>query len=118
MVMAETGEHPGFSQEIQMDDGMVITIQADEGVLPDGVTATAERAGEDVENAVAEQATEDGKAITSVKAYDISLWLDGQLLDSAIWGGSRKVEVTFSGAAVEEQSAQANTLEIVHVETA
>ena len=118
VVMAETGEHPGFSQEIQMDDGMVITIQADEGVLPDGVTATAERAGEDVENAVAEQATEDGKAITSVKAYDISLWLDGQLLDSAIWGGSRKVEVTFSGAAVEEQSAQANTLEIVHVETA
>ena len=118
VVMAETGEHPGFSQEIQMDDGMVITIQADEGVLPDGVTATAERAGEDVENAVAEQATEDGKAITSVKAYDISLRLDGQLLDSAIWGGSRKVEVTFSGAAVEEQSAQANTLEIVHVETA
>ena len=118
VVMAETGEHPGFSQEIQMDDGMVITIQADEGVLPDGVTATAARAGEDVENAVAEQATEDGKAITSVKAYDISLWLDGQLLDSAIWGGSRKVEVTFSGAAVEEQSAQANTLEIVHVETA
>ena len=118
VVMAETGEHPGFSQEIQMDDGMVITIQADEGVLPDGVTATAERAGEDVENAVAEQATEDGKAITSVTSYDISLRLDGQLLDSAIWGGSRKVEVTFSGAAVEEQSAQANTLEIVHVETA
>lgn len=37
-----------------MDDGVIIYIGADEGVLPAGVTASAVRVNEDVENAVKE----------------------------------------------------------------
>ncbi len=115
VVMTESGEHPAFEQVLTMDDGMVITIRAGEGVLPAGVTATAARVSQEVEDEVAESASEDGKAVTSVYAYDINLWLGDQLLDSEIWGGSRKVEVTFSGTLVEEVSEQSETIEVVHV---
>ncbi len=117
VVMTESGEHPAFEQVLTMDDGMVITIRAEEGVLPAGVTATAARVSQEVEDEVVESASEEGKAVTSVYAYDINLWLGDQLLDSEIWGGSRKVEVTFSGQIVEEESQTADSVEVMYVET-
>ena len=117
VVMAETGEHPAFEQTITMDDGMVITLKAGEGVLPEGVTATAERVSQEVEATVIDNASAEGKDIVTVYLYDINLWLGDQLLDSEIWGGSKKVEVTFSGAPMEEATEEASTVEVLHVET-
>ena len=103
----------------RMDDGVIIYISADEGVLPVGVTASAARVSEDVENAVKEtaQADAEGKIVSSVMAYDINLWLGDKLLDSDIWGGSKRVRVTFAGAPVEEQNAQSDKVEVMYVET-
>ncbi len=117
VVMAETGEHPAFDQTLVMDDGMQIIIKAEAGVLPAGVEATAERVSQEVEAAVVESASAEGKNLTSVYAYDINLWLNGQLLDSEIWGGSKRVQVTFSGDPVKEASEQASAVEVLHVET-
>ena len=116
VVMAETGEHPAYSQVLTMDDGMIITISAEEGVLPEGVTATANRVSQEIENAVIEDVS-DEKEVTSFMAYDINLWLGDQLLDSDIWGGSKLVNVTFSGSPISEQSAEANTIEVLRVDT-
>ena len=118
--MNETMAHPAVELEpIVMDDGVIIYIGADEGVLPAGVTASAVRVNEDVENAVKEtaQADEEGKIVSSVMAYDINLWLGDKLLDSDIWGGSKRVRVTFAGAPVEEQNAQSDKVEVMYVET-
>ena len=118
--MNETMAHPAVDLEpIVMDDGVIIYINADEGVLPVGVTASAARVSEDVENAVKEtaQADAEGKIVSSVMAYDINLWLGDKLLDSDIWGGSKRVRVTFAGAPVEEQNAQSDKVEVMYVET-
>ena len=118
--MNETMAHPAVELEpIVMDDGVIIYISADEGVLPVGVTASAARVSEDVENAVKEtaQADAEGKIVSSVMAYDINLWLGDKLLDSDIWGGSKRVRVTFAGAAVEDQNAQSDKVEVMYVET-
>ena len=95
---------------------MIITISAEEGVLPEGVTATANRVSQEIENAVIEDVS-DEKEVTSFMAYDINLWLGDQLLDSDIWGGSKLVNVTFSGSPISEQSAEANTIEVLRVDT-
>ena len=50
----ETDVHPAFDAELVMDDGMVIHIMAEEGVLPAGVKATAVRVNNNVEAAVQE----------------------------------------------------------------
>ena len=121
VVMTETGEHPAFEQVLTMDDGMEITIRAGEGVLPAGVQAAASVVTgiEDVvkENVEAEAAAagEEKEVITSL-SYNIDLLdADGNKLDDQIWNGV--VEVTFSGAPMEEHSKDADSVEVVYVET-
>ena len=115
--MTETDEHPAVELAPIMVDGVIINISADEGVLPEGVTATATRVNEDVENAVADKAAEDGTDVASVMAFDINLWLGDKLLDSEIWGGNQRVCVTFSGEPIEQNSAQADAVDVLYVET-
>ena len=115
--MTENGNHPAVTLDSIEVDGVTIQISAEEGVLPEGVTASASRANEDVEAAVADRMAGEGKEISSVMAFDINLWLGDQLLDSEIWGGSKKVTVTFSGQSVEEKAASADTVQTVYVET-
>ena len=117
VAMTENGNHPAVTLDPIEVDGVTIQISAEEGVLPEGVTATASRVNEDVEATVADRMTEDGKSVSSVMAFDINLWLGDQLLDSEIWGGSQKVTVTFSGQPIEENTAEADTVETVYVET-
>ncbi|HIX52138.1 MAG TPA: hypothetical protein IAA28_04975, partial [Candidatus Lachnoclostridium stercoripullorum] len=121
VVMAETGEHPAFDTELTMEDGTVIHIHADAGVLPAGVTAEASVVTgiEDVvkENVEAEaaEAGEEKEVIASL-SYNIDLLdADGGKLDDQIWSGV--VEVTFTGALIEEHSKEADAVEIMHVET-
>lgn len=115
--MTETDEHPAVELAPIMVDDVIINISADEGVLPEGVTATATRVNEDVENAVADKAAEDGTDVASVMAFDINLWLGDKLLDSEIWGGNQRVCVTFSGEPIEQNSAQADAVDVLYVET-
>ena len=114
----ETDIHPAFDAELVMDDGMVIHIVAEEGVLPAGVRATAVRVNDNVETAVQEIISADTKKnVSSVMAYDINLWLGDKLLDAEMWSGSRLVNVTFTGKPIIEQSAEADVVEVVCVET-
>ena len=114
----ETDVHPAFDAELVMDDGMVIHIMAEEGVLPAGVKATAVRVNNNVEAAVQEILSADTeKNVSSVMAYDINLWLGDKLLDAEMWSGSRLVNVTFTGKPIIEQSAEADVVEVVCVET-
>ncbi|MCD7995205.1 MAG: doubled motif LPXTG anchor domain-containing protein, partial [Clostridia bacterium] len=116
----ETDEHPEFSDTIVVNDGMIISLYAPEGVLPKGVTATAERVDAALEDSIRENAqeaaSEEGKNVSSVAAYDINLWLGNQKLDAGIWNQEGVVTVTFSGIPVEEASQTAEEMSIVHVE--
>ena len=76
-----------------------------------------DRVNEDVENAVADKAAEDGTDVASVMAFDINLWLGDKLLDSEIWGGNQRVCVTFSGEPIEQNIAQADAVDVLYVET-
>ena len=117
----ETDEHPEFSDTIVVNDGMIINLYAPEGVLPKGVTASAERVDSALEDSIRENAqeaaSEEGKQVSSVAAYDINLWLGSQKLDAGIWNQEGAVTVTFSGVPVEEASQTAEEMSIVHVET-
>lgn len=117
----ETDEHPEFSDTIVVNDGMIINLYAPEGVLPKGVTASAERVDSALEDSIRENAqeaaSEEGKQVSSVAAYDINLWLGSQKLDAGIWNQEGAVTVTFSGIPVEEASQTAEEMSIVHVET-
>mgnify|MGYP000529656971 FL=1 len=100
---------------------MIINLYAPEGVLPKGVTASAERVDSALEDSIRENAqeaaSEEGKQVSSVAAYDINLWLGSQKLDAGIWNQEGAVTVTFSGIPVEEASQTAEEMSIVHVET-
>ena len=85
------------------------------------MTASAERVDSALEDSIRENAqeaaSEEGKQVSSVAAYDINLWLGSQKLDAGIWNQEGAVTVTFSGIPVEEASQTAEEMSIVHVET-
>ena len=92
--MTETGEHPAVVfNPIVMEDGTVIHIQADEGVLPAGVQAVASIVY-GIEDAVKENIEGEEDEVLVALSYNIDL-LDshGNKLDDQIWSGS--VQVTF-----------------------
>ncbi|MBC5711782.1 InlB B-repeat-containing protein, partial [Hungatella sp. L12] len=123
VVMAETGEHPEFNFSKTLGD-VVVSLHAEEGILPAGTVAKVTEVTEKVEEAVKEKTAEETGEDTSantVLAYDIKLFVDneaGELeaLDNS-WSENGYVEVTFAGKAIEEKSAEAESLEIVHVDT-
>ena len=123
MAMAETGEHPEFNFSKTLGD-VVVSLHAEEGILPAGTVAKVTEVTEKVEEAVKEKTAEETGEDTSantVLAYDIKLFVEneaGELeaLDNS-WSENGYVEVTFAGKAIEEKSAEAESLEIVHVDT-
>ncbi|MEQ2700217.1 InlB B-repeat-containing protein, partial [Hungatella hathewayi] len=123
VTMAETGEHPEFNFSKTLGD-VVVSLHAEEGILPAGTEAKVTEVTEKVEEAVKEKTAEETGEDTSantVLAYDIKLFVEneaGELeaLDNS-WSENGYVEVTFAGKAIEEKSAEAESLEIVHVDT-
>jgi len=121
VTMTESGEHPEFSATLPMSDGTIIHLYAEEGVLPAGVKAEASVVTgiEDVVKANVEaeaEAAGEAKEVVKVLSYNIDLLdKDGHKLDDQIWSGS--VLVTFTGAPVEENSKEADSVEIMYVET-
>ena len=121
--MSETGEHPEFSFSKTLGN-VVVSLHAEDGILPAGTLAKVTEVTEKVQEAVKEKTAEETGEDTSentVLAYDIKLFVEndeGELeaLDNS-WSENGYVDVTFSGRAIEEKSAEAETVEIKHVDT-
>ena len=123
VVMAEIGEHPELNFSKTLGD-VVVSLHAEEGILPAGTVAKVTEVTEKVEEAVKEKTAEETGEDTSantVLAYDIKLFVEneaGELeaLDNS-WSDNGYVEVTFAGKAIEEKSAEAEKVEITHIDT-
>ena len=123
VVMAEIGEHPEFNFSKTLGD-VVVSLHAEEGILPAGTVAKVTEVTEKVEEAVKEKTAKETGEDTSantVLAYDIKLFVEneaGELeaLDNS-WSENGYVEVTFAGKAIEEKSAEAEKVEITHIDT-
>ena len=121
--MAEIGEHPEFNFSKTLGD-VVVSLHAEEGILPAGTVAKVTEVTEKVEEAVKEKTAKETGEDTSantVLAYDIKLFVEneaGELeaLDNS-WSENGYVEVTFAGKAIEEKSAEAEKVEITHIDT-
>lgn len=93
----------------------------EEGVLPAGVKAEASVVTgiEDVVKANVEaeaEAAGEQKEVVASLSYNIDLLdKDGHKLDDQIWSGS--VQVTFTGAPIEEKSKEADVVEVMYVAT-
>ncbi|WP_270816273.1 MBG domain-containing protein, partial [Hungatella effluvii] len=116
VVMAEIGEHPEFHGKVVIN-GVTISADAEEGILPEGTKLSVEEVTEQVEQVVKEkvEASED-TTVTSVLAYDINLMLDGKKLDNS-WSENGYVNVKISGERITESSKEADKVEIVHLQT-
>lgn len=116
VTMAETGEHPEFHGKVTIN-GVTISADAEEGILPAGTTLSVSEVTEQVEQIVKEkiEAT-DSTTVTSVLAYDINLMLDGKKLDNS-WAGDGYVTIKFFGERIKENSKEADELEILHLLT-
>ncbi|MCC2818714.1 InlB B-repeat-containing protein, partial [Lachnoclostridium pacaense] len=119
--MTETGEHPEFSAELPMEDGTIISLYAPEGVLPANTKAVASVVTgiEDVvKESVEAQAAAEGetKEVITSLSYNIDLLdVSGTKLDDEIWSGA--VQVTFTGAPIEKNSKEADSVEVLYVAT-
>ncbi|MFT4105233.1 MAG: MBG domain-containing protein [Lacrimispora sp.] len=107
-----TGEHPEFKFEQTMN-GVTVSLYAAPGILPAGTEARITEVTQKVEEAVKEKAAEDG--VNDVLAYDIKLYADGEELDNG-WSSHGYVNVTFSGAPIEEKSQHAERVGIMYVD--
>ena len=116
VVMAEIGEHPEFHGKVVIN-GVTISADAEEGILPEGTKLSVEEVTEQVEQVVKEkvEASED-TTVTSVLAYDINLMLDGKKLDNS-WSENGYVNVKISGERITESSKEADKVEVVHLQT-
>lgn len=116
VAMAETGEHPEFNFSKTLGD-VVVSLHAEEGILPAGTVAKVTEVTEKVEEAVKEKKEhEENTEVSAVLAYDIKLFHDGEELDNS-WSDNGYVEVTFSGTDIEKKSAVADSVEVLHVDT-
>ena len=115
------GTHPAFEYAENIN-GVIVTIAAAEGILPEGTTAKVIEVTDHVENAVKEKvenetAETETVEVKSVLAYDITLYdAQGNVLNDS-WSTNGYVHVSFSGAVIEEKSKEAETVEISHLDT-
>lgn len=115
------GTHPAFEYAENIN-GVIVTISAAEGILPEGTTAKVIEVTDHVENAVKEKveseaAETDSVEVKSVLAYDITLYdAQGNVLNDS-WSTNGYVHVSFSGSVIEEKSKEAETVEISHLDT-
>lgn len=118
--LVETMEHPEFDETVAIGD-MTIRVTAPVGVLPintglevTDVTSLVEAAAkEKIENEA------NGEVIVEkVFAYDINLIYNGLKLDNS-WATSdnSRVKVEFTGKAVEENSANADSVKTFYLDT-
>ena len=88
IVMKEVMSHPEFIQS-KIIDGVTVTVQAEEGVLPEGTELEVTDVTEAVSKVLKEKAGSEGTKYRELLAYDINLMLNGKKcgeigIDSAI----------------------------------
>ncbi|MCB7320895.1 InlB B-repeat-containing protein [Lacrimispora sp. 210928-DFI.3.58] len=115
------GTHPAFHYAKTIN-GVTVTVSTEEGILPEGTKAVVEEVTSHVEEAVKEKVEQENTEaesteVTSVLAYDITLYdADGNKLDDS-WSNNGYVNVSFTGAPIEEKSKEADSVEIMHLDT-
>ena len=109
--------HPEFNASYVSSDGVTISLHAEEGILPEGteleVTEVTAELGDTIKEKM--ESESEGAAVNTVLAYDINLLYDGNKLDNS-WSENGYVDVTFTGAPIQEMSESADTVEIVAVD--
>ena len=97
---------------VTLENGMTITALWDTAVIPASAKLDVKEVTETVKDVVAREAASGGLTVTDVIAYDISLSDEEQVYSTWPEGA---VTVTFSGAVMEEKSAQADEISVLHV---
>ena len=116
IVMKEVMSHPEFIQS-KIIDGVTVTVQAEEGVLPEGTELEVTDVTEAVSKVLKEKASSEGTKYRELLAYDINLMLNGKKLNNDYWGREHEVTVTYSGEKIEELTRGITTLEVTTLET-
>ena len=146
MVESANGSHPAFHQEKTVN-GVTVTVEAREGILPAGTELTVEEVTEQVEPAVRakmegeveaaiflddEESSEEnaddradeetGEETEEASNITAVLAYDINLMLNGkklnnTWGDSNYVTVRFSGDRIEEASKEADKIEIAALET-
>ncbi|WP_180994758.1 doubled motif LPXTG anchor domain-containing protein [Clostridium sp. chh4-2] len=108
--------HPEFTPEPITIGDVVISVYAEENIIPEGTVFVAEAVTaekqEAIEEKVSEEAEKNSEEVLEVLSYEIDLIYQGEKLT---WNEGT-VQVSFSGAKIEEKSAEADKVDIAHVE--
>lgn len=109
--------HPEFNASYVSSDGVTISLHAEEGILPEGteldVTEVTEAIGDTIKEKM-EGESEDA-VVNKVLAYDINLLYNGEKLSNS-WSEDGYVDVTFTGAPIQEMTETSDKVEIVAVD--
>lgn len=111
--------HPAFRKSKTFDNGVTVTVSAEEGILPAGTELQVEEVTEQVADAVAQKiedsAEDSSKSVTSIIAYDINLIWKGEKLSND-WSKNGLVNVTFTGEPIEKLTDEAEKVEIFAID--
>lgn len=111
--------HPAFRKSKTFDNGVTVTVSAEEGILPAGTELQVEEVTEQVADAVAQKiedsAEDSSKSVTSIIAYDINLIWNGEKLSND-WSKNGLVNVTFTGEPIEKLTDEAEKVEIFAID--
>ena len=109
--------HPEFSASYVSSEGVTISLHAEEGILPEGtelsVTEVTDALGDTIKEKMDSET--EGTTVHSVLAYDINLLYNGKKLSNS-WSESGYVDVTFTGAPIQEMTEVSDKVEIVAVD--
>lgn len=113
----ENVAHPEFNASYVSSDGVTISLHAEEGILPEGteldVTEVTEAIGDTIKEKM-EGESEDA-VVNKVLAYDINLLYNGEKLSNS-WSEDGYVDVTFTGAPIQEMTETSDKVEVVAVD--
>lgn len=113
----ENVAHPEFNASYVSSDGVTISLHAEEGILPEGteldVTEVTEALGDTIKEKM--ESESEGAAVNKVLAYDINLLYNGEKLSNS-WSEDGYVDVTFTGAPIQEMTETSDKVEIVAVD--
>lgn len=109
--------HQEFSASYVSSEGVTISLHAEEGILPEGtelsVTEVTDALGDTIKEKMDSET--EGTTVHSVLAYDINLLYNGKKLSNS-WSESGYVDVTFTGAPIQEMTEVSDKVEIVAVD--
>lgn len=109
--------HPEFNASYVSSDGVTISLHAEEGILPEGteldVTEVTEALGDTIKEKM--ESESEGAEVNKVLAYDINLLYNGEKLSNS-WSEDGYVDVTFTGAPIQEMTETSDKVEIVAVD--